>query len=220
MSVQVVVGANRGIGLELVRQLRGEGYTVVGVCRTSSPELAATGCEVVDGVEITKPDSVATLAAELSGRSIALLVVAAGILKRTGLDALDLEVVREQLEVNAIGPLSVARALLPAVKRGGRIVFLTSRMGSIADNSSGGHYGYRMSKAALNAAAKSLALDLRPREISVGILHPGFVRTDMTGGHGDLSAEESARLLLQRIDELGPATSGAFLHANGQVLPW
>ncbi len=220
MSVQVVVGANRGIGLELVRQLRSEGYTVVGVCRTSSPELAATGCEVIDGIEITKADSVSALATELTNRSIALVVIAAGILKRTSLDALELDVVRQQLEVNAIGPLSVARALLPAVKRGGRIVFLTSRMGSIADNSSGGHYGYRMSKAALNAAARSLALDLRPREISVGILHPGFVRTDMTGGHGDLSAEESARMLLQRIDELGPATSGAFLHANGQVLPW
>jgi NAD(P)-dependent dehydrogenase (short-subunit alcohol dehydrogenase family) len=93
-------------------------------------------------------------------------------------------------------------------------------MGSIADNSSGGYYGYRMSKAALNAAGRSLALDLAPRGISVFLLHPGFVRTDMTGGNGDTSPEQSAANLVARMDALDAADSGSFWHANGQSLPW
>jgi NAD(P)-dependent dehydrogenase (short-subunit alcohol dehydrogenase family) len=93
-------------------------------------------------------------------------------------------------------------------------------MGSIADNSSGGYYGYRMSKAALNAAGMSLAQDLRPRGIAVALLHPGYVRTDMTGRHGSVSAEDAARMLLERIDDLNLQTSGGFWHANGERLPW
>ncbi len=93
-------------------------------------------------------------------------------------------------------------------------------MGSITDNTSGGYYGYRMSKAALNAAGRSLAHDLAPRGVAVAILHPGFVQTPMTGGRGDVDAATAARNLLARIDELTPATSGRFLHANGAPLPW
>ena len=101
-----------------------------------------------------------------------------------------------------------------------KVALLTSRMGSIADNDSGSHYGYRMSKAALNAAGKSLAIDLAPRKVAVGIYHPGYVRTRMTGNTGLIDADESARLLLLRIDELSPAESGVFRHANGERLPW
>ena len=93
-------------------------------------------------------------------------------------------------------------------------------MGSIADNDSGGSYGYRMSKAALNAAGASLAIDLRPRGISVAILHPGYVRTEMTGNAGLIDADESVSGLLKRIDELTPDNSGSFWHSNGDVLPW
>ena len=208
MSTAIVVGANRGIGLEIARQLRGRGDTVIGVCRKSAPELAATGAEIIDGVEIVDPTSVATLAKRLGDRPIDLLVVAAGILKRSSLEDLDFDVVREQLEVNAIGPLRVATALLPNLKRGSKVAFLTSRMGSIADNTSGGMYGYRMSKSALNSGARSLALDVAGRGIDVAVLHPGFVRTDMTGGNGNVSAAESAAMLIARFDELGRNATG------------
>ena len=103
---------------------------------------------------------------------------------------------------------------------GAKVALITSRMGSIADNSSGGSYGYRMSKAALNAAGRSLAIDLAARGIAVGLLHPGYVRTDMTGGSGNVEASEAAAMLVARIDELDAAKSGSFRHANGEELPW
>jgi NAD(P)-dependent dehydrogenase (short-subunit alcohol dehydrogenase family) len=114
----------------------------------------------------------------------------------------------------------VAHALRERVKEGGRIGLVTSRMGSMEDNTSGGYYGYRASKAALNAIGKSLALDLAPRNIAVVLLHPGYVATDMVGGSGDVSPEQAARQLIARIDALTPASSGTFQHANGTALPW
>ena len=100
------------------------------------------------------------------------------------------------------------------------MALITSRMGSIADNDSGGSYGYRMSKSALNAAGKSLALDLASAGIAVGLFHPGWVSTDMTNHNGQISAEQSASMLLARIDRLNQENSGTFWHANGEVLPW
>jgi len=220
MANVVVVGANRGIGLELVRQFQQRGDHVASVCRKSTPALVEISSRVIEGIDITSVDSVATLPARLGDDKIDLLVVAAGILERNGLDGIDFEGVERQLDVNAIGALRVATTLLSKLPKGSKIAFLTSRMGSIADNGSGGYYGYRMSKAALNAGARSLSIDLRPRGVSVTILHPGFVRTDMTGGAGDLSAAESAALLIQRMDALTLATTGDFVHANGQALPW
>lgn len=111
-------------------------------------------------------------------------------------------------------------ALLTALAGNSKVALISSRMGSIADNTSGGSYGYRMSKAALNAAGKSLALDLAGRGISVAVLHPGYVRTDMTGQQGLIEVAESAAGLIQRINELTPATSGTFWHSNGEILPW
>jgi len=144
----------------------------------------------------------------------------AGILRDGDLDDLTFEDVRAQLEVNAIGPLRVVRALRGRLGRGAKVALVTSRMGSVGDNGSGGSYGYRMSKAALNAAGVSLARDLASAGISVAILHPGYVRTEMTGGHGNVEPETAAAQLVDRIDALAPATSGTFWHANGQVLPW
>jgi NAD(P)-dependent dehydrogenase (short-subunit alcohol dehydrogenase family) len=121
--------------------------------------------------------------------------------------------------VNALGPLRVTRALLPNLVGGSKVVIVTSRMGSIADNGSGGYYGYRMSKAAVNAAGVSLARDLAPRGITVLLLHPGMVATEMTGASG-IPVAESVAGLLARIDELGQQASGSFHHANGETLPW
>jgi NAD(P)-dependent dehydrogenase (short-subunit alcohol dehydrogenase family) len=148
------------------------------------------------------------------------LINNAGILSSEDLADLDFAAIQRQMEVNAYGPLRVSRKLLPNLKSGSKLVLITSRMGSIGDNTSGGMYGYRMSKAALNAAGASLARDLAGQGIAVAILHPGAVRTAMTGGHGQVSATDSVRGLLARIDELSLETTGQFRHANGEELPW
>lgn len=125
------------------------------------------------------------------------------------------------MEVNAFAPLSLISALVTEKKLcpDAKVALITSRMGSIADNSSGSSYGYRASKAALNAIGKSLAVDLRGRA-SVAILHPGWVKTSMTNHTGNVTASVAAKQLLERIDELTPELSGTFWHANGEVLPW
>lgn len=215
----VVTGANRGIGLELCRLLSQRG-TVLAVCRSSSEALDALGVKVVSDVDVTQPQTFARVVGALEGRSIDLLVHNAGILKRTSLDDWDPQSIRDQLEVNAIAPLTLTQTMLEHLAAGAKVAMITSRMGSIADNSSGGAYGYRMSKAALNAGSRSLALDLAQRAVAVAILHPGYVKTDMTGHAGHLTPPESAKLLLQRIDELTVETSGTFWHADGQILPW
>jgi len=216
----LVTGANRGIGLALCQLLRQRGDEVVAVCRTSSPELDALGVDVVTGVEVTSDQGVAKLVGHLGKKPLDLVILNAGILRDSGLDDLDLDDVSEQLEVNAVAPLRLAHALLPNLHRGAKLALITSRMGSIADNGSGGYYGYRMSKAALNAAGMSLAVDLKPRGVAVSILHPGPVRTGMTGGHGTIDPPDAARNLLARLDELTLETSGQFRHANGEQLPW
>ncbi len=219
MALAVVTGANRGIGLELCRQLRGRGDSVVAVCRRSSRELDGSGVRVASGVDVTDDASLAVLSELLAGTRVDILINNAGIMEPGGLDNLDLVSVRRQLEVNAVGPLRVTYALLPLLGAGSKVAIVTSRMGSIADNGSGGMYGYRMSKAAVNAAGVSLAHDLRARQIAVVLLHPGMVKTDMTGQIG-IEAEQSVRGLLARIDGLDLEASGSFVHANGEHLPW
>ena len=219
MAVALVTGANRGIGLELCRQLRARQDVVIAVCRKSSPDLDALGVRVEADVDVTNDASLVALAGRLSGAPIDLLINNAGILEPGGLGDLDLTSVVRQFEVNALGPLRVTFAMLPLLAAGSKIAIVTSRMGSIADNASGGYYGYRMSKAAVNAAGVSLARDLRARRIAVALLHPGMVKTDMTGQNG-IAPEESVRGLLARIDALELQTSGTFWHATGEQLPW
>jgi NAD(P)-dependent dehydrogenase (short-subunit alcohol dehydrogenase family) len=219
MARYLVTGANRGIGLELCRQLRDRGDEVIGACRKPSPELSKLDVRVEEGLDVADGDAVERLSRRLEGVRVDALVHNAGLLERVSLDALDLDSIRRQFEINSLGPLRVTQALLPNLEAGARVAILTSLMGSMTDNSSGGHYGYRMSKAALNAAGVSLAHDLGRRGISVAILHPGMVATEMTGGAG-VSADESVQGLLQRIDALGPENSGTFWHADGRVLPW
>jgi NAD(P)-dependent dehydrogenase (short-subunit alcohol dehydrogenase family) len=224
MANVLVTGANRGIGLEIVRQLVARGDSVIAVCRTSSPALASSGARVVDDIDVGDDASVAKLAARVGDVQLDVLVNNAGILVPDSLGALDLDGVRKQLEVNALGPLRVTIALLPKLRDGAKIALVTSRMGSIGDNGSGGAYGYRMSKAALNMAGVSLARDLAGRKIAVVILHPGMVATDMTARFGNSASmvrpADAARGLVARIDELTLAKSGSFLHANGESLPW
>jgi NAD(P)-dependent dehydrogenase (short-subunit alcohol dehydrogenase family) len=219
MKTFLVTGASRGIGLELCRQLGQAGHRVIAVCRTPSDELRSLGCRIIDGVEVTDDAAVARLAAGIGGERIDVLVNNAGVLARDSLEDLDFDGMRRQFEVNALGPLRVTRALLPNLGTGSKVVIITSRMGSIADNGSGGYYGYRMSKAAVNIAGVSLARDLRGRGIAVLLLHPGMVATEMTGRHG-IPAAEAAANLVARIESLGMEQTGSFHHANGEPLPW
>jgi len=221
MATYLITGANRGIGTEYCRQLQARGETVVAVCRTPSPELEGLGVRIEAGVDISSDSSIAGLVERLGGLAIDGLIHNAGILERTSLEDLDPDSLRRQFEVNANGPLRLTRALLAQLPRGAKVILMTSRMGSIEDNTSGGSYGYRMSKAALCMAGKSLAIDLKPRGIAVALLHPGLVRTGMTGfSEAGITPEAAVRGLLQRIDALSLETSGSFWHANGQVLPW
>src|SRR5262245_45457417 len=167
MSVSVVTGANRGIGLELCRELKRRGRDVVAACRERSQGLDELSVRVVEQVEVGAPNGIEKLGAALAGDQIELLINNAGILRPDSLDAVQTDSIRTQLEVNALAPLLVTKALLPRMKAGAKLALITSRMGSIGDNSSGGYYGYRMSKAALNAAGMSLAHDLRPRGVAV-----------------------------------------------------
>ncbi len=216
----LVTGANRGIGLALCRLLVNRGDRVIGACRKSSNDLQAIDVQVEEGVDVTSTDSVSHLVRRLEGQTIDLLINNAGILTRESLEEMDLDAVKWQFEVNAMGPLRVSHALLSQMGPGSKIGIVTSRMGSIGDNSSGSRYGYRMSKAAVNMAGVSLAHDLRDRGIAVALLHPGYVRTDMTGGNGNLDTSDAASGLLARLDELDLASTGTFWHSNGEVLPW
>ncbi len=220
MATIVITGANRGIGLELARQFKARNDRVVALCRRATPELRDIGVDIVDEIDVADANSLATLKTRLSVDSIDILVNNAGILRRTSLDALDFDSIREQFEVNAMGPLRVVDTLRPHLRAGSKVAIITSRMGSITDNTSGGSYGYRMSKSAVNMAGVSLAHDLRSVGIAVALLHPGWVRTDMTGGRGLCDVDESARGLIARIDELTLETSGGFWHQNGERLPW
>ncbi len=223
MATTLVSGANRGIGLEFCRQAKKRGDTVIAVCRKPSGELEALGVRVERGVDVSKPGDVLTLADRLNGEAIDILINNAGVMLRSELENIDdaeIESIRQEFEVNSLGPLLMTRALLPNLSKGSKVAIITSRMGSIGDNTSGGYYGYRMSKAAVNIAGVSLAVDLKSRGIAVAILHPGYVRTDMTGGGGDVDPDESVGGRLKRIDELTLETSGSFRHANGETLPW
>jgi NAD(P)-dependent dehydrogenase (short-subunit alcohol dehydrogenase family) len=223
MSTALITGASGGIGRELARQLAARGTTVIAVCRKASAELAALPVRVEAGIDLATDAGCTALIERVAGVPLDLVIHNAGVLSDESLDALDDDAVariRRQFEVNALAPLRLTGRLAPQLAGGAKVALITSRMGSIADNTSGGYYGYRMSKAALNAAGRSLALDLAPRGVSVVLLHPGFVRTPMTGGRGDIEAATAAGNLLARIEELTPATSGRFLHASGLSLPW
>lgn len=216
----VITGANRGIGLELARTWKNCGDEVIAVCRQPSAALEALGVRIIEGIDIGRADDIRQLCAELDDTRIDTLCNNAGILLNETLDAMDFEQIRKQFEINTLGPLQVTVKLLDRMASGGKVGLITSRMGSVEDNTSGGRYGYRISKAGLNAAGKSLAVDLKPRGIAVAILHPGYVRTDMTHQHGHIEPREAAERLVQRLDELNLDNTGTFWHSDGSILPW
>ena len=220
MAKVIVTGGNRGIGLQLCIQLHARGDEVIAVCRSSSQELSQLGVRVIEGIDVSDGDNVTALANELAGESIDILINNAGILRSDKLESVDYDVMLEQYRVNTLGPLRVTQALLPNLHDGSKVAIVTSRVGSIEDNSSGNNYGYRVSKTAVNMVGMNLSHDLKAKGIAVILLHPGYVRTDMTGGGGGTSPEDSAKGLIERIDELDLENTGGFWHAEGYRLPW
>lgn len=216
-----ITGANRGIGLELVDQLQKRGDEVIGICRRTSAELERTGARVVAGVDVRDTAAVADLAGRLGTDRLDMLINNAAILDEEDFKSPDwVDSIRRQFDVNALGPLCVTRALLPLLGAGAKVGIVSSRVGSLADNSSGGHYGYRMSKAAVNMAGVNLAHELKDRQIGVFLLHPGYVRTGMTRGGGGKEAAAAAGELVALMDRLTLAETGTFWHAEGYALPW
>ena len=220
MAAILITGAARGIGLALTRHFAARGDRVIALCRQPSDELAQLeGIRIIDDIDVTADISEQRLQTLLDKLPLDVVIHNAGVMTDESLQDLSLDRIRHQFEVNGIAPLRLTQALLANLRNGSKVVFITSRMGSIDDNSSGGMYGYRMSKAALNMAGKSLAVDLKPLGIAVGILHPGLVATELTGEQG-IAPEQAAQQLVERIDALTLENSGQFFHANGNTLPW
>ncbi len=219
MGIVLITGANRGIGLELSRQLTERGDEVIALCRKASPELEALEVRVFEKADVTDAAALEAVSRDLGNTKIDVLINNAGVFTYEAFQDLDFEQLRTSFEVNALGALRVTSIMQRHLGRGSKIVLITSRMGSIGDNGSGGYYGYRMAKAALNMAGVNLAHDFRSKGIAVAILHPGMVATEMTG-HQGIPAAESAEGLIARIDALQLQDSGSFWHANGERLPW
>lgn len=219
MTSILITGANRGIGLEMAGRLKARGDTVIAACRRSSVELDQLGVEVIEGIDVGSDESARELASALQDRKLDWLVNNAGILERTSLEDLDFDAMERQFRINSIGPLRVTAALRNNFSAGSKVFIVTSRMGSIDDNDSGGSYGYRMSKAAVNMAGKSMSVDLNEAGIGVFLLHPGWVSTDMTEGTG-IPVQESASGLIRTMDDLDISKTGTFWHQEGYELPW
>lgn len=216
----LITGANRGIGLSLAQQYKADGYHVIGVCRGGSDDLNAVADQVIDGIDVSSAEGCVRLRAELGDRKIDILINNAGILSDEIFGELNFEAMEKQFQVNTLGVLRVTETLRENIGDGSKVAIITSRMGSITDNTSGGRYGYRMSKAAVNAAGMSLTHDLRPSGIAVGLFHPGYVMTGMTGGNGEITPDTSAMRLKGLIEGLDLSNTGTFWHSNGELLPW
>ena len=219
MATILVTGCNRGIGLQLCRQFAERGENVIGVCRSAGADLAELGIPVIAGIDVGTKDAMPRLREAVGSQHLDVLINNAGILRGDSLGELNYDEMVEQYRVNALGPLRVTETLLENLGNGSKVVIITSRVGSIEDNSSGGYYGYRASKTAVNMIGMNLKHDLEPRGIAVGLLHPGLVATEMTGGQG-VAPADSARNLIERIDSLDLRSSGGFWHAEGYKLPW
>ena len=231
MATFLVIGADRGIGLSLCRQLAARGETVVSACLGGGEAYDGTEVEVIPGIDVTSGDAVATMAEALAARSekdgggkIDCLIHVAGVLGLDELGKLDFDDVRRQIEINTIGPLRAIEAALPYLAADAKVGIVTSRVGSLSDNGSGQMYAYRVSKAGANMIALNLHHDLSKRGIAVAALHPGMVATDLTrdipGDFQYITPDEAAAGLIRRMDILDLETSGRFWHANGEELAW
>ena len=227
----LITGTNRGIGLALVARYLEAGAQVVATARSVPPAdhplqgLAkrSEGKVTILPLDVSKDESCIALDQALGGMPIDVLINNAGVGDEfsTPLGELNFSHMRDVLDINAIGPLRVARAAYRhLLQPGAKVINMTSLMGSIADNQSGGSYAYRMSKAALNAATKSLSIEWKPHGILAVVVHPGWVQTRMGGENAPTSVKDASAQLLALIEKLSLADTGKFLHAKGKELPW
>lgn len=232
MGAKLIIGADRGIAHAISVHLHDRGDDVIAACFGDGADLAGRGIAVEPGVDVTSDEAVRDLAGRLRERGTQLgwLVNVAGIMHLDTLETVDYDDVRAQFEVNTLGPLRVVRELRDLLDEGAKVGILTSRVGSLADNGSGGDYAYRISKAAANMVALNLHHDLKKRGIAVQALHPGMVRTHLLDvvDPGQMQRyasaysppEKAAAQLVAVLDELTLETAGHFQHANGEILPW
>ncbi|KJF19176.1 SDR family oxidoreductase [Rhodococcus sp. AD45] len=226
MSTVLVVGADKGIAHSISRQLHDRGEDVIAACLFDGADLAAAGITVEPGVDVTSQESVEALAARLSEKGVKLDAVfhVAGVMWLDEVGSLDYDLIRRQIEINTLGPLRTIEAVRPLLNEGAKVGIVTSRVGSLGDNTSGGMYSYRISKAAANMVGLNLHHDLSKDGVSVLLLHPGMVATDLTkdfpGEHSYITPEQAAAGLIKNIDNLTPETSGRFQHSDGTFLQW
>jgi NAD(P)-dependent dehydrogenase (short-subunit alcohol dehydrogenase family) len=231
MPSTLITGANRGLGLEFARQYLADGWQVYAACR--DPDSASELSRLADAsghklrilpMDVTDSASVKAAAAELDGQAINLLLNNAGVggVRGQTIGNIDYEAGAKVLDSNTMGPMRVSEAFVDHVARSKRklVVTLTSGMGSVADNTSGGSIAYRSSKAAVNMVMRSLAIDLAPRGITCVVVNPGWVRTDMGGPHATTTPAESVTMLRRLIETLGPTQSGKFFNYNGRQYAW
>lgn len=227
MPTVLVTGANRGIGLTLARQYAAEGWKVLATCRdpAAATELNALKGDVhTMALEVTDDRAVASLSDALRHEAIDVLFNNAGVAGREAgtLGSIDSEVWMQTLRINTVAPIKLAEAFVEQVAASGqkKMAFVTSLLGSIERNTAGGRYGYNSSKAALNMAAKSLSVDLKDRGISIILLHPGHVRTDMGGPTAPVTPEDSAAGMREVVAGFAAKDSGAFRNFDGSPIPW
>lgn len=216
-----VVGAASGIGLALTQKFIEQGSNVYAFCRTPSEALSKLNCKkIINDFDITDSSKINKAVTTLPEISFDVFFHVAGLMFYNQPHNLDSEKIMQQFNVNSLGPIQVLHAFLPSFKEGTKVGIISSRMGSIADNTRSGHIGFRMSKAALNMAGKSLSIEWRDKGIGVFLLHPGFVRTRITNFEGNMEPIESAEKLIELINKLSIKQTGTFWHANGNQLPW
>jgi len=221
----LITGANRGLGLEFARQYSAAGWKVIGTARKppAATDLKDFGVRVIQ-LDVADAASVAAMATALEGEPVDLLINNAGMANRDGMDfeTMDFDGVERVLAVNTIGPMRVTRALLPNLRagKGKQIVHITSGLGSIEENTSGGFYGYRESKAALNMFNRSLAWNTKDDGFTCVVMSPGWVRTDMGGPEADLSPEDSISGMRTVIDGLTIEDTGTFQSWDGKNRAW
>jgi NAD(P)-dependent dehydrogenase (short-subunit alcohol dehydrogenase family) len=231
MPVVLITGANRGLGFEFARQYQDDGWRIFAACRdpTSAGELQrlakdSSGKLTIVAMDVTDSTSIRKAATQLDDVAIDLVINSAGIIGVSGQRAgnVDYESWARVLDVNTMGPLRVIETFIDHIARSERrlVVTVTSGMGSIGDNTSGGSIAYRTSKAAVNMMMRSAAIDLAPRRITCVVVNPGWVKTDMGGPGATLTPLESVTALRRLIETLGPNNSGKFYHYDGSEYPW
>ncbi|ORZ38810.1 short chain dehydrogenase family protein [Catenaria anguillulae PL171] len=228
----LITGANRGIGLNLAKVFYANNFNVIGTSRSTEPaaiqDLSAVAAAILP-LDVSSVASIDELPSRVKAITPSLDVVVnnAGIFEQDGIGHLTSETFTNHFKINSIAPALISQAMLPLLRASPRaqdrghaakVVQITSRMGSIADNGSGGYYGYRASKAALNAINMSFARDVP--DVTFVSVHPGYVQTRMTGGKGDISPEDSAKLMYQVISKVNDKDSGKFLTRDGKDIPW